>query len=264
MIVYKSEEEIMAMKKSNQIVARVLKELGEMIKPGITTEELDRYAETRAREMNAVPAFKGYRGYPASLCTSVNEEIIHGIPSSRTLREGDIVSLDFGILYEGYYGDAARTFPVGEVSIRAQRLIATAEEAFYRGIEHMREGERISDISYAIQSCVEGRGFSIIRQFVGHGIGLALHEEPQVPNFGSPGRGPKIRRGLVLAIEPMIAIGGWEVEILTDNWTAVTADHSLSAHFENTVALTDNGLQILSLLDDEEVPAPLYKENHYA
>jgi len=202
--------------------------------------------------MNAVPAFKGYRGYPASLCTSINEEIVHGIPSSRVLRSGDIISLDFGVIYNGFYGDAAVTFPVGEISSRAEKLIATAQESLAKGVAKLKEGNRLSDISYAIQSHVESQGFSVIRSFVGHGIGFSLHEEPQIPNFGTPGRGPKLKPGMVLAIEPMIAIGNWEVEILADNWTAVTKDRSLSAHYEHTVALTRSGVEILSLPEDED------------
>ncbi|MEE9503240.1 MAG: type I methionyl aminopeptidase [Candidatus Aminicenantaceae bacterium] len=251
MIIYKSEEEIRSMRRSNQIVAKILSELGMMIKPGIQTKDLDEYAERRTREMDAVPAFKGYRGYPASLCTSINEEIVHGIPSSRTLRSGDIISLDFGVVYDGFYGDAAVTYPVGEITPPAEKLIATARESFTKGVAKVKEGNRLSDVSYAIQSHVESQGFSVIRSFVGHGIGFSLHEEPQIPNFGSPGRGPKLRSGMVLAIEPMIAIGNWEVEILSDNWTAVTKDRSLSAHYEHTVALTQNGVEILSLPEDE-------------
>jgi methionyl aminopeptidase len=263
MIIY-SEEEISSIRKSNQIVAKILTEIGKMIKPGIKTKELDEYAELRTKEMNAIPAFKGYRGYPASLCTSINEEIVHGIPSSRQLREGDIISIDFGVLYEGYYGDAAATYPVGEITPKAKNLIRAAEETFYKGLEQMKPGKRISDISSAIQSYVELQGFSVIRAFVGHGIGLSLHEEPQVPNFGLPGRGPKIKAGMVLAVEPMIAMGNWEVEILDDNWTAVTKDRSLSAHYEHTVAITEKGPEILSLSDEDKKNAPYLKENRYA
>jgi len=264
MIIYKSEEEIQGIKRSNQIVAKILGELRPMIKPGVQTKELDEYAETRTKEMDAIPAFKGYRGYPSSLCTSINEEIVHGIPSSRRLREGDIISLDFGAISGGFYGDAAVTYPVGPISPKAQELIETAEGAFYKGLKQIKEGKRISDISHAIQSYVESRGFSVIRSFVGHGIGLSLHEEPQVPNFGLPGRGPKIKKGLVLALEPMIAMGDWRVEILTDNWTAVTQDRSLSAHYEHTVAFTQNGAEILSLLDEEKKNLSYPKENTYA
>jgi len=263
MIIY-CEEEISTIRKSNQIVAKILAELGRMITPGVQTKELDEYAELRVKEMNAIPAFKGYRGYPASLCTSINEEIVHGIPSSRRLRNGDIISLDFGVLYEGYYGDAAVTYPVGEITPKAKKIIKAAEETFYKGMEQMKPGKRISDISFAIQSHVESQGFSVIRAFVGHGIGLSLHEEPQVPNFGPPGRGPKLKSGMVLAIEPMIAMGNWDVEILDDNWTAITRDRSLSAHYEHTVAITQKGPKILSLSDEKKKNAPYLKENQYA
>jgi methionyl aminopeptidase len=252
MIIYKTEAEIAAMRRSGQIVAKILAELKAMVKSGVSTKMLDEYAEPKLREMGAVSAFKGYRGYPAALCTSVNEEIIHGIPSLRVLKDGDIISLDFGVLFDGFYGDAAVTIPVGEVSLKAKQLIAAAETAFYKGIEQMKKGNRISDISHAVQTYVESRGFSVIRSFVGHGIGHALHEEPQVPNFGLPGRGPKIREGLTLAIEPMISAGGWQEEIREDGWTAVTKDRSLSAHFEHTIALTTRGVEILSLREEEK------------
>lgn len=247
MIIYKSEAELEAMRQSSRIVGLVLSEIERLIRPGLRTRDLDIYAEKRTRELGAVPAFKGYRGFPASICVSVNEEIIHGIPSGRILTEGDIVSLDFGILYEGFYSDSALTVPVGRTSPEAERLVAAAERAFFKGLEAMRPGRHLSDVSAAIQASVESEGFSVIRQFVGHGIGRALHEEPQVPNFGSPGRGPKIRPGLTLAIEPMIAVGSPDVEILEDGWTAVTRDRSLAAHFEHTVAMTADGPEILSL-----------------
>ena len=262
MIIY-CEEEVRAIKRSNQIVAKILEELGSMIRPGIRTKELDEHAEARTREMGAIPAFKGYRDFPSSLCTSINEEIVHGIPSSRALREGDIISLDFGVLYEGYYGDAAITFPVGEITPKARKLIQAAKEAFHKGLDKARAGNRLSDISHAIQTYVEGQGFSVIRSFVGHGIGLSLHEEPQIPNFGLPGRGPKMKPGMVFALEPMIAMGDWNVEILEDNWTAITRDKSLSAHYEHTVAITEEGAEILSELDEKE-DSPFLKENRYA
>ena len=246
MITLKSAAELEGMRQSSRIVAAVLGELEPLIRPGIRTRDLDLYAEKRTRELGAVPAFKGYRGYPASVCVSVNEEIIHGIPSGRILQEGDIVSLDFGVLYEGFYSDSALTVPVGRASAEALRLIGAAERSFFKGLERLREGARLSDVSAAVQQSVEAEGFSVIRQFVGHGIGRALHEEPQVPNFGLAGRGPKVRTGMTLAIEPMIAAGGHEVEILEDGWTAVTRDRSLAAHFEHTVALTENGPEILS------------------
>jgi methionyl aminopeptidase len=246
MIVLKSAAELEAMRQSSRIVALVLGELEPLVRPGIRTRDLDLYAEKRTRELDAVPAFKGYRGYPASVCVSVNEEIIHGIPSGRILQDGDIVSLDFGVLYEGFFSDSALTVPVGRVPAEALALVAAAEASFFKGLEQMKEGNRLSDVSAAIQAHVESQGFSVIRQFVGHGIGRALHEEPQVPNFGAPGRGPKIRPGLTLAIEPMIAAGGPEVEILEDGWTAVTRDRRLAAHFEHTVAMTENGPEVLS------------------
>ncbi|UCE40199.1 MAG: type I methionyl aminopeptidase [Candidatus Aminicenantes bacterium] len=262
MIVLKSEKEIVAIRKSSRIVAQVLADLRNLVEPGITTRDLDAFAEKKAKEMGAVPAFKGYRGYPASLCTSVNEEIIHGIPSSRKLQEGDILGLDFGVLCDGYFGDAAVTYPVGEVGLEASRLIEAAEKAFFKGLEKVKEGNRISDISQAIQNSVEAQGFSVIRAFVGHGIGISLHEEPQVPNFGPPGRGPKMKKGLVLAIEPMIAAGDWNVEIKDDHWTAITKDKSLSAHYEHTVALTQQGAEILSIREEEDLSYA--KESPYA
>ena len=262
MIVFKSEKEVAAIQKSSRIVAQVLADLRGMIELGIMTKDLDAFAEERAKEMGAIPAFKGYRGYPSSLCTSINEEIIHGIPSSRKLQEGDIISLDFGVIYDGYYGDAAVTYPVGEVSLEAKKLIDAVEKAFFKGFEKLQDEYRISDISNAIQTSVESQGFSVIRAFVGHGIGISLHEEPQIPNFGVPGRGPKIKKGLVLAIEPMIAAGDWNVEIKDDSWTAITKDRSLSAHYEHTVAFTQKGAKILSLLEEENLPHA--KESPYA
>jgi len=204
-------------------------------------------AEEYIKRHGGIPAFKGYRGYPRSLCVSVNEEVVHGIPGKRKLKEGDIVSLDLGVLMDGYYGDAAITVPVGKVSELAKKLIKVTEEALYRGIEMARPGNRLSDISHAIQTHVEKAGFSVVREFVGHGIGKQLHEEPQVPNFGPPNRGPRLEPGMVLAIEPMVNTGTWEVRILPNGWTVVTADGGLSAHFEHTVAITDNGPEILSL-----------------
>jgi len=263
MIIYKSDKEILAIKKSNQIVAKILSDLSGLVKPGIQTRELDEYAHNQAREMGAIPAFKGYRSFPASLCTSINEEIVHGIPSTRTLQEGDIISIDFGVIYDGYYGDAALTLPVGEVSSIARKLIATVKQSFYEGIKKLKVGNRISDMSYAIQQHVESQGFSVIKTFVGHGIGMSLHEEPQIPNFGLPGHGPKIKPGMVLAIEPMIAVGDWNVEILADNWTAITKDKSLSAHYEHTVAVTADRVEILSLLDSD-TNLTYTKESRYA
>jgi len=254
MIICKSSAELDLMRQGGRIVAQVLGELEPLVRPGIRTRDLDLYAEKRTRELGAVPAFKGYRGYPASACVSVNEEVIHGIPSGRLLQEGDIVSLDFGVLFEGFFADSALTVPVGRTSDEARRLIEAARRSFFKGLEQVREGKRLSDMSAAIQRSVEDDGFSVIRQFVGHGIGRALHEEPQIPNFGAPGRGPKLRPGMTLAIEPMIAAGGWEVEVLEDGWTAVTKDRRLSAHYEHTVALTENGPEILSLRETEAAP----------
>lgn len=228
-------------------MAQALQRLKEAIRPGVTTGELDRLAEDFIRRHGGMPAFKGYRGYPASLCVSVNEEVVHGIPGDRKLREGDIVSLDLGVVMEGYYGDAAITVPVGEISEEARRLLKVTEEALYKGIEQARPGKRLSDISYAIQKHVEGAGFSVVRDFVGHGIGRELHEDPQVPNFGPPNQGPRLQPGMVLAIEPMVNTGTWKVRILENQWTVVTEDGGLSAHFEHTVAITEKGPEILTL-----------------
>ena len=262
MIIYKSDKEILAIKDSNQIVATILADLSAMVKPGIQTRELDEYALAKTKEMGAIPAFKGYRNFPACLCTSINEEIVHGIPSKRSLREGDIISLDFGVILDGYYGDAAVTIPVGEVSSTASKLISVVQQSFFEGLKQLKVGNRISDLSYAIQQYVESHGFSVIKTFVGHGIGMSLHEEPQIPNFGFPGHGPKIKPGMVLAIEPMIAAGDWNVEILADKWTAITKDKSLSAHYENTVAVREDSVEILSLLDTESDSAYAKESKH--
>jgi methionyl aminopeptidase len=244
----KSPQEIETMRRSNQIVAEVLGEIKFAARPGVTTRELNELAEKLLGQRQARSAFKGYNGYPAALCTSVNEEVVHGIPSDRVLREGDILSLDFGAIYEDYYGDAAITLPIGRISAEAERLMRVAEEALYLAIQQARPENRLQDISAAIQDHVESHGFSVVRDFVGHGIGKYLHEKPQVPNFGSPGRGIRLRPGMTLAIEPMINAGGHEVMILEDGWTAVTKDRSLSAHFEHSVAVTENGPLILSRL----------------
>ena len=237
------------MRKSNALVAAILEELGKKIRPGVRTIELDRLSEAMALKKGARPAFKGYRGYPYSLCTSVNSEVVHGMPSERELQEGDIVSLDFGILRDGYYGDAAVTVPVGEISPEARRLLRVTEEALYRGISAARAGNRIGDISAAIQGHVEAAGFSVVRDLVGHGIGKSLHEDPQVPNYGSSGRGIELKPGMVFAIEPMVNEGTYRVDVLRDGWTVVTADGKLSAHFEHSVAVTENGPVILSRID---------------
>jgi len=249
MIIIKSKDEIERMAEACRIVAETLLALKEMAEVGITTKELDRVAEDFIIKKGASPAFKGYRGYPASICASVNEEVIHGIPSQRRLKEGDIVGIDLGVLYNGFYGDAAITVAIGKVSPIAERLMRVTESALYRGIERAVEGARVSDISNAIQSCVEQEGFSVVRMFTGHGIGRALHEEPQVPNFGPPGRGPRLREGMTLAIEPMVNAGRYDVQILDDGWTVVTKDRTLSAHFEHTVAITGSGPRVLTKIE---------------
>lgn len=246
MIFLKSPREIQTMREANRILAQLFAHLVPFVQPGITTAELDREAELFIRSHNAVPAFKGYRGYPATLCTSVNEEVIHGIPSARKLQKGDIVSIDVGALYDGFYSDSARTFAVGEVSRSALRLMEVTERALHEGIGQAVAGNHLHDISAAIQKVVESAGFHVVREFVGHGIGRGLHEDPQLPNFGKKGSGPVLQEGMTLAIEPMVNEGTWKVTILEDGWTAVTADRSLSAHFEHSVAVTANGPLILS------------------
>ncbi len=246
MIILKSQEEIEKMARACLIVAKTLDYLKNMVRPGITTKEVERLADDYIRDSGGISAFKGYRGYPASICTSVNDEVIHGIPSQRVLEEGDILGVDLGVYKDGFYGDAARTFPVGKIHNNAERLLKVAEEALYLGIENAKEGNRISDISNAIQKHVELNGFSVVRAFVGHGIGRDLHEDPQVPNFGLPGRGPRLRAGMTLAIEPMVNEGGHEVVILDDQWTAVTMDGGLSAHYEHTVLVTSGKPEILT------------------
>jgi methionyl aminopeptidase len=246
MIILKSPEEIKRIVQSCDIVARTLNAIKAIVKSGITTAEIESFAEAYIRAKNAVPAFKGYRGYPASICTSVNNEVIHGIPSARVLKEGDILGVDLGVYKDGFYGDAAYTFPVGKIRPGIERLLKVTEESLYIGIENARAGNRVSDISYSIQRHVESNGFSVVRAFVGHGVGSELHEEPQVPNFGPPGRGPRLRPGMTLAIEPMVNEGGYEVLILDDGWTAVTTDGKLSAHFEHTVLVTLNEPRILT------------------
>ncbi|MGZ3513051.1 MAG: type I methionyl aminopeptidase [Thermodesulfobacteriota bacterium] len=248
MIIIKSPREIEQLKRSNAIVAEVFGKLKGMIVPGVTTRELDQIAEDYIRLKGARPAFKGYRGFPASLCTSINEEVVHGIPGQRRLQEGDIIGLDVGVNYQGYFGDAAITFPVGEVDVEAKRLLEVTEKALYIGIEKAKVGNRLFDISYAIQKWVESHEFSVVRDFVGHGIGRELHEDPQVPNFGAPHQGPRLEKGMVFSLEPMVNEGAYEVRVLSDGWTVVTADGKRSAHFEHTIALTENGAEILSIL----------------
>jgi methionyl aminopeptidase len=246
MIILKSPEEIERIAQSCSIAAKTLEAIKGIVRPGITTYEIESFADAYIRANNAVPAFRGYRGYPASICASVNNEVIHGIPSDRVLKEGDILSIDLGVYKDGFYGDAAYTFPVGEIHPDIERLLRITEESLYIGIENARPGNRVSDISDSIQRHVESNGFSVVRAFVGHGIGRELHEEPQIPNFGLPGRGPRLRPGMTLAIEPMVNEGGYEVLILDDGWTVVTMDGRLSAHFEHTVLVTSDKPRILT------------------
>ncbi|UCH44952.1 MAG: type I methionyl aminopeptidase [Nitrospiraceae bacterium] len=246
MIVLKSHNEINRMAEACRIVAEVLEGIKSRVAPGLTTKEIDSYVESFILSRSAKPAFKGYRGYPASVCTSINEQVVHGIPSKRKLKEGDIISLDVGVHYNGFFGDAAITLPVGKISDKAQKLLDSTEQALVKGIAQAVPGNRLSDISAAVQQHVESQGFSVVRSFVGHGIGHELHEEPQVPNFGNPGEGPVLKEGMTLAIEPMVNEGNWGVTILDDGWTAVTKDSSLSAHFEHTVAVTEKGCRILT------------------
>ena len=252
MIVCRSAAELEKMRAAGRLVGEVLTALTPSVVPGVTTAELDEVAEKMIADAGAIPAFKGYHGYPATICSSINEEVIHGIPSGqRVLREGDILSIDVGASLEGYFGDSAITVPVGQVSEEAARLLTVTEEALYKAIEVARPGGRVSDIGHAVQKHVEAYGFSVVREFVGHGIGQKMHEEPQVPNYGEAGRGPRLAEGMVLAIEPMVNAGKPAVKVLSDGWTAVTRDKSLSAHFEHTVAITASGAWILTA---REVP----------
>jgi len=248
-IILKSPEELKKMRKSCQIVAKVLKELKTYIKEGLTTKQIEQFVENLIIKMGGIPAFKGYRGYPASVCISINEQVVHGIPSEKVfIKEGDLVSVDVGVLCEHFYGDAAYTYPIGKISKEAEKLLKITEEALYKGIAEAMEGKRIGDISHAIQMHVENNGFSVVRAFVGHGIGRSLHEEPQIPNFGTKGIGPMLKKGMTLAIEPMVNTGKHDVKILSDGWTAVTKDGSLSAHFEHTIAITEGEPEILTKL----------------
>ncbi|HEX7181868.1 MAG TPA: type I methionyl aminopeptidase [Thermoanaerobaculia bacterium] len=245
MMVLKTPGEIELMDGANRIVRQVLDEMGKAIAPGVTSRQLDRLAEKVIRGAGGVPAFLNYRGYPATLCISVNDVIVHGIPNDVSLQEGDIVGIDCGVLYKGYYGDAARTFAVGAISEEAKRLLAVTEEALRRAVAQVRPGGRLSDIGYAVQRYAESNGYSVVREFSGHGIGTSLHEDPQIPNYGSPGKGPKLRPGMVLAIEPMVNAGSAGVRMDADGWTARTEDGSLSAHFEYSVAVTPQGARVL-------------------
>ena len=246
MIVQKSPTEIEIMREAGRITARALRLVGEALRPGVRTRELDAVAETAIREEGAIPAFLGYHGFPASICSSVNEQVVHGIPGDTKLAAGDIISIDIGAIFDGYYGDSARTFPIGSVSDEASRLMDATERSLQAGIEQCVPGKRLYDISHAVQLVAEGAGFSVVREYVGHGIGQAMHEEPQIPNYGPEGKGPELKEGMVFAIEPMVNAGGAAVKSLSDGWTVVTADKSLSAHFEHTVAVTSAGPMVLT------------------
>jgi methionyl aminopeptidase len=247
MIVCRSAAELEKMREAGRLVGEVLTELAALVAPGVTTADLDAAAERRILRAGGAPAFKGYHGYPATICASVNEEVIHGIPSGRrVLNEGDVISIDVGAVLDGYFGDSAITLPVGQVSEAAATLLRVTEESLFKAIEAVKPGGRVSDIGHAVQQHVEAYGFSVVREFVGHGIGQQMHEEPQIPNYGDPGRGPRLAEGMVLAIEPMVNAGKPAVKVLADGWTAMTRDGSLSAHFEHTVAVTANGPWILT------------------
>jgi methionyl aminopeptidase len=254
-IVRKDKRELEKMHKAGLLVWGALQELRKLVRPGVTTKDLDSFAERYTAEHDARPAFKGYMGYPGSLCTSINQEVVHGIPSlKRVLKEGDILSMDFGIELDGYYGDAALTVPVGTIRPEREKLLRVTRESLDQAIEKVRPGNRLSDISAAVQGWVEQNGFSVVREFVGHGIGTKMHEEPQLPNYGEPGQGPRLLEGMVLAIEPMVNSGGPGVRVLEDKWTAVTTDGSDSAHFEHTVAVTSNGPWVLTRPREEQGP----------
>ena len=247
MVICKSPKELEKMYQAGQIVWGALEKMRTIVRPGISTKELDEFAEAFTAEHHARPAFKGYRGYPGSVCTSINQEVVHGIPSSkRKVREGDILSMDFGVELDGYFADAALTVPVGKVAPERQKLLRVTRESLEQGIEKIRPGNRLGDVSSAVQQWVEKNGFSVVREFVGHGIGTKMHEDPQVPNYGSAGQGARLQEGMVLAIEPMVNAGGGDMRVLPDKWTAVTKDHSLSAHFEHCVAVTADGPWVLT------------------
>jgi methionyl aminopeptidase len=249
MIIIKSKEEIAALRRANRVAAQALDEVVRAIRPGITTRELDDIAREGILRRGGKPAFLGYRGYPKSLCVSLNEEVVHGIPGMRKIREGDVVSLDLGAVKDGFVGDLAVTVAVGDVTERARELIRVTRDSLAAGIEQARVGNRLYDISAAVEQEVKAHGFSVVRQFVGHGIGRDMHEEPQIPNYGKAGTGVRLKAGMTFAVEPMVNVGGWEVRVLADGWTVVTADGSLSAHFEHSIAITDDGPVILSALD---------------
>lgn len=247
MIITKAPREIDIMRKAGQIVARTHKELQAHIRPGITTRQLDVIAERYIRSQGATPSFKGYNGFTGSICASVNEELVHGIPGDRVLQDGDIISIDIGAEYNGYHGDSAWTYPVGTISEETKRLLDVTEESLYKGLERAKAGVHLTDISHAIQSHVEAANFSVVREYVGHGVGQNLHEDPQIPHYGPPGKGPRLKTGMTLAIEPMVNVGKRYVRTLSDNWTVVTVDGSMCAHFEHTIAITDDGYEILTV-----------------
>ncbi len=253
MIMLKSVEEVEIMAEASRIVAQTLVTLQSLVRAGVSTRDLDEAAESAIRSRGGIPAFKGYRNYPSTLCTSINEQVVHGIPSNRKLVDGDIIGIDIGAIVEGYYGDAAVTLAVGNIPPAVERLLRTTQQSLYDGIAQARVGNRLSDISHAVQRCAESAGFSVVTDFVGHGIGRQLHEEPQIPNFGPPGQGPRLRQGMVLAIEPMVNVGKSAVRLLPDRWTVVTQDGSLSAHFEHTVAITEEGPRVLTKWEPELV-----------
>lgn len=249
MIIIKTQREIEIMRKAGRIVAGAHDLVKRHIRPGISTLELDKMVEEYIKSCNAIPAFKGYNGFPASICTSVNEEVVHGIPSSSVkLKDGDIISVDIGSVFEGYVGDGAKTYPVGQIDSEKEKLIRVTRQSFYEGIKYAKPGFRLSDISHAIQTYAESFGFSVVRDFVGHGVGKKMHEEPQIPNFGKPGKGPRLQKGMVLAIEPMINAGKYHVNILSNDWTVVTLDGKPSAHYEHTIAITDGEPELLTIL----------------
>lgn len=248
MIIIKSDSEIKLMKEAGKVVAYLLDELlPEKVRAGISTISLDQLVEEKIRHYKMIPSFKGYNGYPASICASINEQVVHGIPSNRKLKEGDIISIDIGAIYKGYHGDAARTYPVGQISKDAKKLIDVTKESFFQGLLQCNTKYRLSDVSHSIQETVERNGLAVVKELVGHGIGQNMHEDPQIPNYGKPGKGPKLKPGMVLAIEPMVNIGTDEVLFLEDNWTVVSEDGSLSAHYENTVAITEGEPIILTI-----------------
>ena len=249
-IIIKSDREVDLMRQAGKIAAGARSLARQMIEPGVTTKAINKEVFNFIKKSGAEPTFLGYSGYPASICISINDQVIHGIPGKRRIEEGDIVSIDVGATYKGYVGDCAGTFPCGNCSEEALRLIAVTRQSFFEGIKNARQGNRVSDVSAAVQAYAEANGYSVVRDFVGHGVGAKMHEEPEVPNFGQPGRGPRLVKGMTIAVEPMVNVGGWEVKVLPDGWTVLTADGSLSAHYENTILITDGEPEILTMADD--------------